>query len=77
MTAKGQVTRIKLQKGRHLVKRGEVMYLERCIADYCTGLAETGLRPSELLGLRGVDRSPTAHDKYISSTSMIHSELYY
>jgi integrase len=25
------------------------------LADYCTVLAETGLRPSELLGLRGID----------------------
>jgi integrase len=30
MTGKGQVMRIKLQKGRHLVKRGEVWYLETC-----------------------------------------------
>src|SRR5438552_13858852 len=26
-----QLTRIKLQKGRHLVKRGEIWYLETCV----------------------------------------------
>ncbi|HLY75099.1 MAG TPA: hypothetical protein VKU80_13345, partial [Planctomycetota bacterium] len=31
MTGKTQVMRIKLQKGRHLVKRREVWYLETCI----------------------------------------------
>ena len=31
MAASAQLTRVRLQKGQHLVKRGEVWYLETCI----------------------------------------------
>lgn len=31
MAPKGHITRIRLQKGRHLVKRGDMGYLETCI----------------------------------------------
>jgi integrase len=31
MTIQGQITRVRLQKGRRLVKRGQIWYLETCI----------------------------------------------
>jgi hypothetical protein len=34
MKLPGSITRVRLQKGRHLVKRGDTWYLETCIEGF-------------------------------------------